>query len=95
MATSILTKEQRNHLLSRITTRATSLRGEPRKRIMPAAVERARATVDAWEADQRAAISKRQREIHEAQTKATAAVEFPASREAAVRAVEAFEAKAI
>lgn len=95
MATSILTKEQRQHLLQRITTRAASLRGEPRKRIMPTAVEKALATVKAWEADQSTAYSKRQQEIQAAQTKATAMVEFPISVEAAVRAVEAFEAKTI
>ncbi len=95
MATSILTKEQRNHLLSRITTRATSLRSAPRKRDMPVAVAKAAALVKAWEADQSTAYAKRANEIQAAQTKATSAVEFPTSREAAVRAVEAFESKAI
>jgi hypothetical protein len=95
MATNILTKEQRQHLLQRITTRATGLRSAPRQRTMPTAIAKAAALVKAWEADQSAAYSKRQQEIQAAQTKATAAVEFPTSREAAVRAVEAFEAKAI
>lgn len=95
MATSILTKEQRMHLLSRITTRATALRSMPRRSAMPTAVEKAVALVKAWEADQSAAYTKRQHEIHVAQTKATSSVEFPTTREAAVRAVEAFESKAI
>lgn len=95
MATSILTKEQRAHPLSRVTQRATNLRSMPRRQSMPTAVEKAAALVKAWEADQSAAYTKRQTEIHAAQTKATSAVEFPTTREAAMRAVEAFESKAI
>lgn len=95
MATNILTKEQRQHLLSRITTRGTGLRSAPRQRVMPIAVAKAAALVKAWEADQSSAYTRRQQEIQTAQTKATAAVEFPTTREAAVRAVEAFESKAI
>jgi hypothetical protein len=96
MAAAVLTKEQRQHLLSRIAQRNTELRSKnPRKGTPPTAVARAVALVQAWEADQHELWNKRQKALSDAQQKALTSVEFPASREAALAAVVAYETKSI